>query len=234
MRATRALLLAAVFALLLVAPTAFAMSNGAPQLNCAQCHVGADKNPIDFVIEGLPKVVEPGKEYKITIRITKGPESKGAAYGGFAAAVTAGKLVATDEKNTFLTTFTIDGQQVPVITHTKEGSMKREWTFTWIAPKDCQGPIKFMVSVLAANGDGSPMGDAYRSETITLECKGASTPTPTTTTTVVTETYTTKVTTTTYVTETYQTSNPGLAAGVAIALFIIVVAGYMLATRGKA
>ncbi len=232
MRAFHVALLIVALALVAMLPAAAAMSNGAPQLNCVACHVGADKNPVDFVIEGLPKVVEPGKEYKITIKITKGPESKGAAYGGFAVAASAGKLVVTDQKDTFITTVTVNGQQVPVITHTKEGSMKREWTFAWVAPKDCKGPIKFEIAVLAANGDGSPMGDAYAHKVIEVECKAA-TPTPTTTTIVTTTTKVVTTTTPVTLTTTEQVSNPALAAGVAVAIFVIVVGLYMVATRGK-
>jgi hypothetical protein len=83
------LLVAAILAIGVVASYyhAEAMSNGAPELDCVKCHLGADKNPADFVVEGLPEQYEPGKTYKITVKITKGPDcSGGAACGGFAAA----------------------------------------------------------------------------------------------------------------------------------------------------
>ena len=223
---------AALAALLAFTAPAYAMSNGAPRLNCAQCHVGADQHPAEFVVEGLPKTVEPGKTYKIVIKITKGPESKGAAYGGFAIVATAGKFIIVDEKDTFKTTFTEGGKQYEGVTHTKEGSLKREWVVEWQAPSDCTGPIKFMISVLAANGDSSPMGDWYAHKEITVECAGAKpTPTVTTTTIVETVTTTTVVTSTSYTTITKEVRNPVLAGAVAVAIFVIVVAGYMLATR---
>lgn len=207
---------------------AAAMSNGAPQLNCIQCHVDAKNNPAEFTIEGLPQKVEPGKEYKITIKITKGPKSLGNAYGGFAVAVSAGQLIVTDKKNTFIA-------KTPTgtfITHTKAGSMKREWTFAWKAPSSCNGPITFEISVIAANGDGSFNGDAYGHKVIKVECAGGAggaggqaKPTTTTSTTVVTKTKT--IVTETISTTTTKTSSAGLAVGVAILIFIVVVAGYL-------
>jgi len=205
---------------------AVAMSNGAPQLNCLQCHQDAKNNPAEFVVEGLPDKVEPGKEYKITIKITKGPESKGAAYGGFAVSVSAGELVVIDKDNTFIAT-TPTGEKL--LTHTKAGSMKREWTFAWKAPQNCDGPITFKISVIAANGDGSPFGDGYAIKEITVECAGAAKPTTTTTTVVETVTKTTVTESTSYTT--IQRSNPGLALGVAVLIFLVVVGGYLLLAR---
>jgi hypothetical protein len=216
-----AVLVAGVFSLL----HASAMSNGAPQLDCTQCHQDAKNRPAEFVVQGLPEKVEPGKEYKITIKITKAPESKGAAYGGFAAAVSAGQLVVVDKQNTFITK-TPTGQVL--ITHTKDGSMKREWTIGWKAPEKCSGTITFEISVIGANGDGSPFGDAYGYKTVELKCGGAK-PSPTVTTTTIVETKTkTLVTTTPVGTTVIEKSNPGLAIGVAVLIFLLVVGGYLL------
>jgi len=195
---------------------ATAMSNGAPRLDCTQCHQDAKNNPADFTVEGLPEKAEPGKEYKITIKITKGPESQGAAYGGFAFWASAGKLIVVDQQNTFETN-TPDG---PIITHTKEGSMKREWTVGWQAPEH---PITIKIAVLAANGDSTFNGDAYALKEFTVECPttgggggaAAEQAQPTTTTIV------TPVTT---VTE----HNTGLAFGIAVLIFVMFVAGYIL------
>jgi len=205
---------------------AVAMSNGAPQLNCLQCHQDAKNNPAEFVVEGLPEKVEPGKEYTITVKITKGPESKGAAYGGFAVGVSAGQLIVTDKDNTFIAT-TPTGEKL--LTHTKAGSMKREWTFAWKAPETCNGPIVFKIAVIAANGDGSPFGDGYAFKEAKVECGGAAKPTTTTATVVETVTKTTVTETTTYTTT--QKSNPGLALGVAVLIFLVVVGGYLLLAR---
>ncbi|ALL01199.1 hypothetical protein Pyrde_1151 [Pyrodictium delaneyi] len=225
----RFLPLVSVFALIVVGIAALhasSMSNGAPQLNCIQCHVGADKNPADFVVEGLPDKYEPGKTYKITIKITKGPDcSGGVACGGFAVQVNAGELIVTDDKNTFIST-TPTGEKL--LTHTKDGSMKREWSFEWKAP-DTAEPVTFKIAVIAANGDGSFNGDAYAAKEVTVEPAGGQAA-PTTTTKIVTETTTTTMVTTTPVGTTTE-HNTTLAIGIAIVVFIIVVGGYILLTR---
>ncbi|BES81447.1 choice-of-anchor V domain-containing protein [Pyrodictium abyssi] len=209
---------------------ASSMSNGAPQLNCVQCHVGADKNPAELVIEGLPEKYGPGKTYKITVKITKGPDcSGGVACGGFAVQVNAGELVVTDEKNTFIST-TPTGEKL--LTHTKDGSMLREWTFEWKAP-DKPEPVTFKIAVIAANGDGSFNGDAYAFKEISIEPTSgeqAQTQTPTVTTKVVTETKTSTTVTTTPA-GTVKEHNTAMAIGVAIVVFIIVVGGYLMLTR---
>jgi len=227
----RFLPLVSVFTFIVVGIAALhasSMSNGAPQLNCVQCHVGADKNPADFVVEGLPDKYEPGKTYKITIKITKGPDcSGGVACGGFAVQVSAGELIVTDDKDTFIST-TPTGEKL--LTHTKDGSMKREWSFEWKAP-DTAEPVTFKIVVIAADGDGSFNGDAYAAKEITVEPELAGgQAAPTTTTKIVTETTTTTVVTTTPI-GTITEHNTILAIGVAVVVFIIVVGGYILLTR---
>lgn len=235
------LVLAAVLAIgLLSYKHVEAMSNGAPALNCVQCHVGADKNPADFVVEGLPEKYEPGKTYKITVKITKGPDcSGGVACGGFAVAVSAGELKVVDSKNTFISPLPT-GEKI--LTHTKEGSKLREWTFEWVAPSKPE-PVTFTISVLAANGDGSFNGDAYASKTFTVQPAtaggGAGTatataspsPTPTTTVTTKVVTETTTITTTTYVTKTIEKRNPGFAIAVAVIIFVVIVGAYLAVAR---
>jgi len=222
-----------------------AMSNGAPALNCLQCHMGADKNPAQFVVEGLPSEYEPGKTYKITVKITKGPDcGGGAACGGFAVAVSAGQLKVVDSKHTFISTLPT-GQKI--LTHSKEGSKLRQWTFEWVAPSK-PAPVRFEVSVIAANGDGSFNGDAYAHKTITIKpltvtaaptTPKTTSPSPTVTTTTITTTITKLITETiTTTTTSYSTivstktqHSPGVAATVAALIFIIIVGAYLAATR---
>ncbi len=156
----RVLLLVTVLSFL-----AFAMSNGAPTLSCTMCHTDAANRPAAFVIKGLPKHYIPGHVYNITIKITKGPKcDPTVGCGGFAVHVSAGKLIVTDPKDTFLAQNPVDGVY---ITHTLEGHLKREWTFAWKAPNKPE-PVKFKISVIAANGDGTFTGDAYAGKTITI------------------------------------------------------------------
>jgi len=212
-----------------------AMSNGAPAINCIQCHQDAKNRPADFTVEGLPQKYEPGKTYTITIKITKGPQcNPSVACGGFAVKVSAGQLIVTDPKDTFIANLPTG----KLLTHTKQGSKKREWSFEWKAPSNPQ-PVTFEISVIAANGDGSNIGDAFAHKTITLQpATGAATTTKTTTQKPIVTT-TTKVvesTTTTIVpggTTTVEktTHNTALAITVAVLLFIIGAAAYLLATR---
>ena len=240
MRAAKRLLpVMAVVSLLLLAGLgaihAKSMSNGAPALNCAQCHVGSQNRPVKFVVEGLPSngKYEPGKTYKITIKITEGPKcNPTVACGGFAFYASAGKIIVTDQKDTFVT-HTPDGKTF--ITHTKAGSKKREWSFEWQAPSKPE-KVTIIVSVLAANGDGSFNGDAFAQKKIILEpaTGGATTTKPSPTTTVIKTTTVKTVTSTSPVVTTvgYKTShNTGVAIGVAILIFLVVVGGYLLYAR---
>ena len=129
------------------------------------CHTDAANRPAAFIIKGLPKRYVPGHVYNITIKITKGPKcNPTVGCGGFAVHVSAGKLIVTDPKDTFLAQNPIDGVY---ITHTEQGHLKREWTFAWKAPNK-PVPVKFKIAVIAANGDGTFTGDAYAGKTITL------------------------------------------------------------------
>ena len=218
-----ALFLAAIHIYALSVKPAAAMSNGAPRLDCTQCHQDAKNRPAEVEITGVPQKAEPGKEYKITIKIVKGPKSAGAAYGGFAFWASAGKLIVVDEKNTFETN-TPDG---PIITHTKDGSMKREWTVAWKAPDKCTGPIKLVFSVIAANGDGTFNGDAYARKEFIVQCAGggaggAAGGQATTSTKIMTSPVTT-----------IMEHNTGLAFGVAVLIFVVFVAGYILFAARK-
>lgn len=208
------------------------MSNGAPQLDCVQCHAGADQNPAEFTIEGLPEQFEPGKTYKVTVKITKGPDcSGGVACGGLAVEANAGKLVVIDEKNTFISTISTGEELRAILTHTKDGSLLREWSFEWKAPEDAT-PVTFKISVIAANGDGGATGDAYAHKEITIKPAEKPKPTPIVTTKVVTEEKVSTVLTTTPA-GTVTERNPALAVAVAIVLFIVAVAGYLVLARKK-
>ena len=142
------------------------------------CHTDAANNPAAFIIKGLPKRYIPGHVYNITIKIVKGPPcDPTVGCGGFAVHVNAGKLIVTDPKDTFLAQNPVDGVY---ITHTLEGHLKREWTFAWKAPNKPE-PVKFKISVIAANGDGTFTGDAYAGKEITIYPVGWKGPTNNTT-----------------------------------------------------
>ncbi len=148
-------------ALLIVSVTLFALSSGAPEFTCTTCHVNAGK--ADFKVLGLPLTYSPGGVYKVTIVITKGPKCEGVC-GGFAVIASGGKLMPLDEKTQLLTDART-GEQM--LTHTALGAKCRKWTFEWIAPEKPE-KVTFKIAVIAANGDGTPLGDAYAFKEITL------------------------------------------------------------------
>ncbi len=149
-----------------------AMSNGAPALECSQCHMDAKPLPSkDIKVEGLiykdgKYYYEPGKVYKLKIKIVNVPNCTEAMAhcGGFALSVSAGKLKVIDPKHTFLTSvFDLGlGGNVEYITHTEQGSMvkSRTWTVEWVAPKK-PVVVGFRIATIVANGDASPNGDMY-------------------------------------------------------------------------
>lgn len=127
----------------------YAFNNSAPNFKCNTCHEG--KVSIKMTkLEGLPISYIPGKNYQLTLRLSSRVKSYGDVAGGFAVKASAGKLIDTDKENTQIS----DG----FITHTKEGSVLRKWTFKWIAPKDKE-EVTMKVMGIAANGDFSPAGD---------------------------------------------------------------------------
>ncbi|WP_244403918.1 choice-of-anchor V domain-containing protein [Pyrolobus fumarii] len=203
----------------LVAVHVGAMSSGAPRLECNQCHQPA--GTAEFTVTGLPSKYEPGKVYKITIKITKGPKCPEGAYcGGFAVLVNAGELKPVDD--TTQVSETPDGR---MLTHTAQGATKREWTFEWKAPEK-PVPVTFKIAVLAADGSASVVGDYYGFKEITVEPK-------VTTTTIVTTTLvtTTKPTTTVVTKGEVVKHDVTLAIAIAALLFVIGAGGYLAVSR---
>lgn len=143
--------------------SSFGMSLGAPQLDCKACH--SDATSADFALEGLPDTYVPGEEYELVIRILGGPDCfSGMSCGGFAVVADRGKFELVDPDLT--QEATVDG--LDGVTHTKDGSMAREWHVKWVAPKK-EKPVTFLIAVIAANGDGSFTGDAYGYQEITVK-----------------------------------------------------------------
>ncbi|ALU12692.1 hypothetical protein EYM_06515 [Ignicoccus islandicus DSM 13165] len=158
--------------LILIPSLAFAMSNGAPALECSQCHM--DAKPLssnNIVVEGLIEkdgkyYYEPGKFYKLKIKIVNVPNCTEAMVhcGGFAFSASAGKVKVVDHEHTFLTSvFDLGlGGMVEYVTHTEKGSLvrSRAWEVSWKAPEK-PVVVGFRVASIVANGDASPNGDMY-------------------------------------------------------------------------
>ncbi|MBI5051030.1 MAG: hypothetical protein HZC11_09240 [Nitrospirae bacterium] len=131
-----------------VVSTGNSSNNSAPNFECIQCHEGSGSAEIG--IKGLPKKYIPNKTYKMTLSVVSDMQSSGDNAGGFAIEASAGELKAIDKKNTQAS----DG----ILTHTKEGSALRKWTFGWKAPAQ-KIPVDITVMAVAANGDFSTAGD---------------------------------------------------------------------------
>lgn len=155
------LLVVSLCAATLAQPHVSAMSSGAvPVLDCRQCHT--DAGEAELAVEGLPEAYEAGKAYVLTIRIVKGPEPTGDVKGGFAIAASAGELRPADPA--LAQAVTIEGEQA--VTQTEDGARAREWRVVWVAPES--GEVRIKVAVIAANGDYSPLGDAYAYEELVI------------------------------------------------------------------
>jgi len=152
-----------LFGMFLIALTFFWISSGithnnsAPNFECIQCHEG--EGSAEIRIDGLPKKYVPGKTYKMVLVVNSDMESIGDNAGGFAIEASAGELKAIDKKNTQLS----DG----ILTHTKEGSALRKWTFGWKAPLQ-KIPVDITVMAVAVNGDFSVVGDLVGADTYTI------------------------------------------------------------------
>ncbi len=134
-------------------------SNGAPSLECDECHSGGEDKEVKILLSGLPTDYAPNKSYEIKIRIESDLVSEGEYQGGFALTVSDGKIVVIDRRNTQIS----EGY----LTHTMDGSRLREWKFKWIAPSS--GEVEFSIMGVAANGDYSPSGDAIGVETVKVK-----------------------------------------------------------------
>ncbi len=142
---------------------ASAHTNGAPSLECDNCHFGAEDKIVEVIVEGLPKEFQPNKTYTVKISIKSDNESYGDNQGGFAVTASAGQLIVIDKVNTQLSN--------GFITHTNEGSKTREWKFAWKAPSKKIEQVDISIMAVAANGDYSPNMDAVGVETLKIKLK---------------------------------------------------------------
>lgn len=157
------LLILAVFLVAgLIASKGYTYNNSAPIFECFVCHSAVSPQKTVIKATGIPKVFDPGKIYNITVAVESTLKSYDEVQGGFAAAVTVGNLMVTDEKNTQLSN--------GIMTHTKEGSNLRKWNFSWKAPA-AKADAEIRVMVVAANGDFSATNDAVTAELFMIEPK---------------------------------------------------------------
>jgi hypothetical protein len=142
-------------AAVLYVPEGYSYRNSAPNFECFVCHSTVEPQKTTIKAAGVPMVYEPGKTYTITLTVESTVKSHGEVQGGFAAAASAGELIATDAKNTQLSN--------GIMTHTQEGSNHRKWSFSWKAPAT-KTDVEIKLMAVAADGDFSAANDAVAAD----------------------------------------------------------------------
>ncbi|PYR73291.1 MAG: hypothetical protein DMF86_20825 [Acidobacteria bacterium] len=146
------------------------MTGGFGEPSCHQCHLD---NPIDapggrVTIAGVPPVYAPGREYAVTVTLTRAAmerggfeiasrfadgEQKGRQAGGWRTATPRLQIVPSQSDPALL-----------FVQHTTAGTVTStpgsiSWTMTWIAPATRSASVEFDVAANASNDDASPLGD---------------------------------------------------------------------------
>ncbi|MBI4392408.1 MAG: hypothetical protein HY556_01235 [Euryarchaeota archaeon] len=120
------------------------------------CHNKLPSSAVKIGLEGIPANYTIGdkytqKTYPINISILSGgPDvAPGKAQGGFNLNVSAGRLqVPKDAKDVQIMEITNDATQTPA------GNKQRSWMVEWVAPAAPSGPVEFILTVNAVNGNG--------------------------------------------------------------------------------
>lgn len=130
--------------------------SGRAGATCLSCHTVA---PFPFAppeafaqIEGLPSAWDVGQTYRLTVRVTGGPEAlpPPAPQGGFDLSIDGGSFAVPEG---FEGKLRIPNEQE--ITYLPDGTLMREWQADWTAPDLGSKPAerKLWLAVLAANGN---------------------------------------------------------------------------------
>ena len=116
-------------------------------------------------LSGVPVVYEPGKTYRVQLRLTH----PGVVIGGFemtarfeVGGAQAGQLAFLPEDGGLIAVGT--SQQVQYVHHLRPGTTSvvqdtARWTVLWAAPSERGGPVTMHAAGNAANDDDSPLGD---------------------------------------------------------------------------
>lgn len=130
----------------LASSVARAHSGGQPSAGCVGCHGGGE---VGLSMSASPSTIDPGDQVTITLTV----DAPGKNAAGVFISADAGEMQ------------TIGGQGLAEVmaglTHSSPKSMSggtTQFQFRWIAPDD-PGAVRFSISVLAANANGSSSGD---------------------------------------------------------------------------
>jgi hypothetical protein len=130
--------------------------SGRAGATCLSCHTVAPAplTPPEAtaVLEGLPEAWDLAQTYRLTIRVTGGPEAlpAPAPQGGFDLSIDGGTFGIPEGSEALLT---IPNAQE--ITYRPDGTLMREWQVDWTAPGLAERPAQrnAWLAVLAANGN---------------------------------------------------------------------------------
>lgn len=130
--------------------------SGRAGATCLSCHTVAPfpLTPPEATagIEGLPSAWEAGQTYRLTIRVTGGPEAlpAPAPQGGFDLSIDGGSFAVPEG---FEGKLRVPNEQE--ITYLPDGTLMREWLADWTAPDLVAKPTerKVWLAVIAANGN---------------------------------------------------------------------------------
>lgn len=147
--------------LALFGSSAWAFSEGPPwtverDRGCRFCHFDNErvKASLALTLDGLPRRMEAGESYRLTVTLRPDDQAVEFARAGFFLAADSGRFIAGagTEANG------------PRIRSNKAGTALAEpgtarWTVDWQAPGEIAGPMQFRLYAVAANGDDSRLGD---------------------------------------------------------------------------
>lgn len=152
-------------------------TNAPGEQNCAQCHnsFGLNQGPGRIVFNGIPDGYELGKTYNIEIRI----DDPDAIKWGFQLTIidgigqSAGAIGVNDGINTGARNAAVNGLNRDYLVPTTAGNFSNvrntaSWRFIWTAPERDMGPVTFYVAGVAADRDGTTMGDRVYATSSTI------------------------------------------------------------------
>jgi hypothetical protein len=147
-----------------------AQTGGFDEYDCTECHMGGPVNAPggEIAVSGIPASFRPGRFYSLTVELKR----EGMVRAGFEISsryeggAKAGTVLPMDDRVSFA-----EKKGVQYARQTKRGSLVAiggntvRWRLRWVAPPT--GPVVIHVSATAADGDGSPLGDAvYTKEVV--------------------------------------------------------------------
>jgi hypothetical protein len=143
-------------------------TGGFGEQTCHSCHFDYDLNMEGGSLDlgGFPKSFKAGEEYPVTVRIS----SEQLELGGFQ--ITARFRESGNQAGSFswegdrlmFTPESAVGEDILYLQHSSEGTSPTsektvEWSFTWTAPENAEGPVQFNIASNAGNYDDSSFGD---------------------------------------------------------------------------